>query len=176
MKPQLSQAADQSIDAELDRLTYSAYLLTLDPRLAFSVVMTALDNSLDVLGGNASLLVRTIELSLQQLRHKAASGYDRESSAAEVALYGDYKVRGASRILRMNEDAGSKVILSLNSASRVAFVLHQILGYAVKEAADMAEMSEKEYRAHLRNAYVQLASTTASEALASTAIADAARA
>jgi hypothetical protein len=33
MTPQLSQTTDKNIDAELDRLTYSAYLLTLDPGL-----------------------------------------------------------------------------------------------------------------------------------------------
>lgn len=177
MTPQLSQLTDKSIDTELDRLTYSAYLLTLDPGLALSVVMAALDDSLDEPGGVTNLLGRTVELSLQQLRREANNGGDRESSAAEVLLYGDYKVPSSSRILRMNEDAGSKVILSLNSGSRIAFVLHHILGYAIKEAETMAQMTEKEYRAHLRDAYLQMASSKlGSEALAITAIGDSARA
>ena len=66
MTPQLSQPADKNIDAELDRLTYSAYLLTLDPGLALSLVMAALDDSLGK--PDANLLGRTVELSLQQLR------------------------------------------------------------------------------------------------------------
>jgi hypothetical protein len=66
MTPQLSQPADKNIDAELDRLTYSAYLLTLDPGLALSVVMAALDDSVGK--PDANLLRRTVELSLQQLR------------------------------------------------------------------------------------------------------------
>ena len=177
MTPQLSQPTDKSIDAELDRLTYSAYLLTLDPGLALSVVTAALDDSLGELGGDVSLLGRTVELSLQQLRCEANGGCDRECSAAEVMLYLDYQVPSSSRIFRMNEDAGSMVILSLDSTSRIAFVLHHILGFAIKEAAAMAQMTDKEYRAHLRNAYVQLAtSKLGSAALASTAIAGAARA
>jgi hypothetical protein len=39
MTLQISQPADKNLQAELDRLTYSAYLLTLDPGVAFSVVM-----------------------------------------------------------------------------------------------------------------------------------------
>lgn len=177
MTPPVSQPTDKSVDTELDRLTYSAYLLTLDPGLALSVVMAALDDSLDEVGGDGNLLGRTVELSLQQLRREASSGGDRESSAAEVLLYADSKVPGSSRILRMNEDAGSKVILSLNSGSRIAFVLHHVLGYAIKEAEKIAQMTEKEYRAHLRDAYIQMASSKlGSEGLASMAFGDSARA
>jgi DNA-directed RNA polymerase specialized sigma24 family protein len=174
MTPQLSQSAEKNIDAELDRLTYSAYLLTLDPGLALSVVMAALDDSLGE--PDANLLGRTVELSLQQLRREANSGRDRECSAAEVVLY-VHQIPSSSHILRMNEDAGSNLILSLNSGSRIAFVLHHILGYTIKEAAVMAHITEKECRAHLRNAYLQLTSSKLGfEALASTAIAGAARA
>jgi hypothetical protein len=158
MTHQLSQPIDKSIDAELDRLTYSAYLLTLDPGLALSVVMSALDDSLGDSAAGASLLGRTVGLSLQQLQREPNSRWDRESSAAEVLLYSDYKVPGLSRILRMTEDAGNNAILTLKSGSRIAFVLHHILGYAIREAATMAQMTEKGYRAHLRNAYLQLAS------------------
>ena len=174
MTPQLSQPADKNIDAELDRLTYSAYLLTLDPGLALSVVMAALDDSLGE--PDANLLGRTVELSLQQLRREANSGCDRECSAAEMVLYAD-QIPSSSHILRMNEDAGGNLILSLNSGSRIAFVLHHILGYTIKEAAVMSHITEKECRAHLRNAYLQLASSKLGfEALASTAMAGAAHA
>ena len=47
MTPQISQAADKHIESEIDRLTYCAYLLTLDPEVAVSVVMTAIDGSLE---------------------------------------------------------------------------------------------------------------------------------
>ena len=47
MTPQISQAPDRPIQSELDRLTYCAYLLTLDPEVAVSVVMTAIDGSLE---------------------------------------------------------------------------------------------------------------------------------
>jgi hypothetical protein len=173
MRPQLSQPADKNIDAELDRLTYSAYLLTLDPGLALSVVMAALDDSLGKPDPN--LLGRTVELSLQQLRRETNSGCDRECSAAEVMLYGDYQIPSSSHILRMNADAGSHLILSLNSGSRIAFVLHHILGYTIEEAAVMSHITEKDCRTHLRNAYLQLVSSKLGfEALASTAIASAA--
>jgi DNA-directed RNA polymerase specialized sigma24 family protein len=175
MTPQLSQPADKNIDAELDRLTYSAYLLTLDPGLALSVVMAALDASLGK--PNANLLGRTVELSLQQLRREANSGCDRECSAAEVVLYGEYQIPSSSHILRLNQEAGSNLILSLTSGSRIAFVLHHMLDYTIKEAAVMAHITEKECCAHLRNAYLQLASSKLGfEALARSAMAGAASA
>ena len=175
MTPHLSQPAEKNIDAELDRLTYSAYLLTLDPGLALSVVMAALDDSLGQ--PDANLLGRTVELSLQQLRREANSGCDRVCSAAEVVLYADYQIPSSSHILRMNEDAGSNLILSLNSGARIAFVLDHILGYTIKEAAVMSHITAKECRAHLRNAYLQLASSKLGfEAMASTAMAGAASA
>src|ERR1700686_1791611 len=127
MTPQLSQPPEKNIDAELDRLTYSAYLLTLDPGLALSVVMAALDASLGK--PNANLLGRTVELSLQQLRREANSDCDRECSAAEVVLYGEYQIPSSSHILRLNQEAGSNLILSLNSGLRIAFVLHHMLDY-----------------------------------------------
>jgi hypothetical protein len=34
MTPQIIQPGNDSLDVELDQLTYSAYLLTLDPELA----------------------------------------------------------------------------------------------------------------------------------------------
>jgi DNA-directed RNA polymerase specialized sigma24 family protein len=153
----MSHVSDGSIQAELDRLTYSAYLLTLDPAVALSVVAAAVDGSLEDLNTNPDLARRTVELSLEQLRRESAPQWDRESSAFEVVLYGDYQVAYSDRILPFKEDASSKPILSLDSSTRIAFVLHHVLGYKVKKAAAMAQMSEKEFRGHLRNAYVQLA-------------------
>jgi hypothetical protein len=76
MTPQLIETANQSIEAELDRLTYSAYLLTLDPGLALSVVMTAVEDAQEDLSSPANLLRRTIELSLQQLRRESTARLD----------------------------------------------------------------------------------------------------
>jgi DNA-directed RNA polymerase specialized sigma24 family protein len=49
-------------------------------------------------------------------------------------------------------------ILSLDTGSRIAFFLHHWLGHTIEEAAALAELSENEFRAHLRSAYLQLAS------------------
>jgi DNA-directed RNA polymerase specialized sigma24 family protein len=49
-------------------------------------------------------------------------------------------------------------ILSLDTDSRTAFVLHHWLGYTIEEAAALEELSEEEFRADLRSAYLQLAS------------------
>ena len=49
MTPQPIQQVNRSLDVELDQLTYSAYLLTLDPDLALSVVMAAIDGQWRVL-------------------------------------------------------------------------------------------------------------------------------
>jgi hypothetical protein len=72
MTPQISQTADKHIESELDRLTYSAYLLTLDPGLAVSVVMTAIDGSLEEITTGPDLLERTVELALEQLRRESS--------------------------------------------------------------------------------------------------------
>jgi DNA-directed RNA polymerase specialized sigma24 family protein len=49
-------------------------------------------------------------------------------------------------------------ILSLDSRSRIAFLLHHVLGYRIEDAALLTEMSEQEFREDLRGAYLQLAS------------------
>ena len=69
MTPQLTLAAEKKVDLEIERLTYSAYLLTLDPSVSLSVVVKALDDSLDEVTTGTNLLQRIVELSLQLLRH-----------------------------------------------------------------------------------------------------------
>jgi|SRR5215467_1413352 len=49
-------------------------------------------------------------------------------------------------------------ILWLDSASRTAFFLHHLLGYKIEDAALLVELSEKDFRANLRSAYLQLVS------------------
>jgi len=49
-------------------------------------------------------------------------------------------------------------IFSLESSSRTAFLLHHLLGYNIEDAASLVELSEKDFRAHLRSAYLQLIS------------------
>ena len=60
-------------------------------------------------------------------------------------------------LLCLDEDPNNP-ILSLDSSSRIAFVLHHLLGYKIEDAAFLIEVSEKEFRACLRTAYLQLAS------------------
>ncbi len=57
-----------------------------------------------------------------------------------------------------DDDTNSDPILSLDSGSRTAFLLHHVLGYEIEEAALLLEMTETEFRVHLRSAYLQLAS------------------
>lgn len=79
MTPQVIQPGIDNLDVELDQLTYSAYLLTLDPDLALSVVMAAVDASMEDLASHRDLLQRTIEISLAQVRLDASAISDRES-------------------------------------------------------------------------------------------------
>jgi hypothetical protein len=88
MTQQISQAADKHIQSELDRLTYSAYLLTLDPGVAVSVVMTAIDGSLEEMTTGPDLLERTVELALEQLRRESGTEGDGGSSVFDAVLYG----------------------------------------------------------------------------------------
>jgi DNA-directed RNA polymerase specialized sigma24 family protein len=157
MIPQLVETTNEVVEAELDRLTYSAYLLTLDPGLAMSVVMTALEGAQEDLSSPADLLRRTIELSLQQLRVESTRRLDRESSAFEALLYGAVTAAESNSALSLKESINENTIALLDYTARIAFVLHHVLDYGVTDAATMLKMSEKEYRAHLRESYLQLA-------------------
>jgi hypothetical protein len=157
MTPQLVETADKDIETELERLTYSAYLLTLDPGLALSVVMAAIDRAEEELSAAPDLLRRTVELSLDQLRRESGGCLDRESSAFEAVLYG-YSPDGWPRqSVWLKENMSGNPILVLDYSARIAFVLHHVLSYKVHEAAAMAGVSEEEFRAHLRKAYLELA-------------------
>jgi hypothetical protein len=158
MTPQLIQPGNDTIDVELDQLTYSAYLLTLDPDLAFSVVMAAVDTSMEDHVPRHDLLRRTIEISLAQLRLNVSAASDRESLAVEALLYSDSSFATSKWALFLKEQADGNPILFLDSGARVAFVLHHVIGYSINGAAAMAQISEKEYHTQLLNAYLQLAS------------------
>jgi DNA-directed RNA polymerase specialized sigma24 family protein len=176
MTPQLIETANQGIEDELDRLTYSAYLLTLDPGLAMSVVMTAVEDAQEDLSSPANLLRRTIELSLQQLRREYTARFDRESSAFEALLYGDVTAADSNRTLPFKESTSANPIVLLDHVARITFVLHHVLDYQITEAASMLEVSEKEYRAHLRNAYLQLAALHVASAAPTSGVVGEARA
>jgi hypothetical protein len=157
MTPQISQVADNHIESELDRLTYSAYLLTLDPGVAVSVVMTAIDGSLEEITTGPDLLERTIELALQQLRRESRTERDGESSTFDAVLYGHSAAINSPTFQSLKDLSGNPILL-LDSTSRIAFVLHHVFGYKLGEAAVKAQMDETEYRAQLRKAYLRLAS------------------
>jgi DNA-directed RNA polymerase specialized sigma24 family protein len=156
MTPQTSQTAE-NLQAKFERLAYSAYLLTLDLGVAFSVVMTAIDGWIEGDNFDPSLLERTVELSLQQLRRESGVGWDGQSAAFEAALYGHSAAVNEPVFQSLNDLSNSPILL-LDSSSRIAFVLHHVLGYKIGEAAAKTQVSEKQYRAQLRQAYVQLAS------------------
>jgi len=158
MTPQVVQSGNDSLDVELDQLTYSAYLLTLDPDLALSVVMAAVDASMEDLASHRDLLQRTVEISLAQLRLDASAISDRESLPLEALLYHDSSLAGSKRALSLKALTTGNPILLLDSDTRIAFVLHHVLGYSIHEAATMAQMTEKNYLTQLRKAYLELAS------------------
>jgi hypothetical protein len=157
MTPQMIQATEKDFQAELDQLTYSAYLLTLDPGKAFSAVARAIDGSLEENTANSDLLERTVQLALEDVPSESGARWDGESSAYDALLYG----RSAaidSRAFQSLQDLKDSPILLLDSTSRIAFVLHHLLGFKIREAAVKARLTEKQYRAQLRRAYLQLAS------------------
>jgi hypothetical protein len=158
MTEQSARTEETSIEAELDRLTYSTYLLTLNWGLALSVVLTALDWSLEKPIANSDLQRRTVDLSLRQLQHQSGVDGDSECPSCEAVLYDDSGVADSKRFSSSEEDISSNPILSLDAGSRIAFVLHHVLGYDIEESALLADLDEKGFRAQLRRAYVQLAS------------------
>jgi hypothetical protein len=156
MTPQTSQT-DTNLQAELDRLTYSAYLLTLDPGKAFSAVARALERSPEETTPNSALLERTVELALEEVLFESEARWDGESSAYDVLLYGRSAAINSKAFQSLQDLDGSPILL-LDSTSRIAFVLHHLLGFKISDAAAKARLTEKQYRAQLRRAYVQLAS------------------
>jgi hypothetical protein len=157
MIPEATQAAEKHIEPDLDRLTYAAYLLTLDPGMAVSVVMRAIDGTLEQIAAGPDLLERTLELALEQLRRESKTEWDGESSAFDAVLYGQSAAINSPTFQSLNELSGNPILL-LDSASRIVFVLHHVLGYELGKAAAMAQMDKTECRAQLRKAYLQLAS------------------
>jgi|SRR5215467_4810268 len=157
MNAQPIQHGNNSIDIELDHLTYSAYLLTLNPDLALSVVMAAIDTAIEDLGSRSDLLRRTIEISLAQLRLDGSAVSNRDCLAFEALLYSGSSFATSTLALSLQEQTNDNPILLLDVDARIAFVLHHVLGYSVNTASTMAQISEKEYFTQLRNAYLQLA-------------------
>ena len=149
---------DDAIDAELDQLVYSAYLLTLDSDKAFSAVMEAAELSLDDSASHGDLLRRIIDISLVQLGLDTPAEWDRESSAVEALLYSESNFARSKTALFSKEQANRNPILLLDSGARISFVLHHVLGYSINEAAALVRLSEQEFGAQLRKAYLQLAS------------------
>jgi len=94
MTPQTSQT-DTNLQAELDRLTYSAYLLTLDPGKAFSAVAKAIDGSLEETNPNSDLLERTIELALEEVLFESGARWDGESCVA-LRTFRRHQLKGIS--------------------------------------------------------------------------------
>jgi hypothetical protein len=156
MTPKTSQT-DTNLQTELDQLTYSAYLLTLDPGKAFSAVARALEGSPEETTPNSALLERTIELALEEVLFESEARWDGESSAYDVLLYGGSAAINSKAFQSLQDLNGSPILL-LDSTSRIAFVLHHLLGFKISDAAVKAGLTEKQYRAQLRRAYVQLAS------------------
>jgi hypothetical protein len=157
MTPQMIQATEKDLQTELDQLTYSAYLLTLDPGKACSAVARALDGSPEETTPNSALLERTVELALEEVLCESGARWDGESSAYDVVLYGRSAAIN-SKAFQSLQDLKDSPILLLDSTSRIAFVLHHLLGFKISDAAAKARLTEKQYRAQLRRAYLQLAS------------------
>jgi hypothetical protein len=156
MTPKTSQT-DTNLQTELDQLTYSAYLLTLDPGKAFSAVARALEGSPEETTPNSALLERTVELALEEVLFESEARWDGESSAYNVLLYGRSAAINSKAFQSLQDLNGSPILL-LDSTSRIAFVLHHLLGFKISDAAVKAGLTEKQYRAQLRRAYLQLAS------------------
>jgi DNA-directed RNA polymerase specialized sigma24 family protein len=157
MTPQVIQATEKDLQTELDQLTYSAYLLTLDPGKAFSAVARALEGSPGETTPNSALLERTVELALEEVLFESEARWDGESSAYDVLLYGRSAAINSKAFQSLQDLNGSSILL-LDSTSRIAFVLHHLLGFKISDAAVKARLTEKQYRAQLRRAYLQLAS------------------
>jgi hypothetical protein len=156
MTPEITQAPDKHFQSELDWLTYSGYLLTLDRGVAVSVVMTPIDGSVEEVSSGPDLLERTVQLALEQIRHDSRTAWDGESSAFDAVICGHSAAINSPMFQSLKDLSGNPILL-LDSTSRIAFVLHHVLGYKLRKGAAMALTDEREYRTELRKAYLRLA-------------------
>ena len=117
----------------------------------------ALDGSLEGPSADSDLLERTVELALEDVLCASRTSWDGESLAYDVVLYGHFAAINPQAFQSLQDLNGSPILL-LDATSRIAFVLHHLLGYKIGDAAAKALLTEKQYRAQLRRAYVQLAS------------------
>jgi len=131
--------------------------LTIDPGKALSAAERAIDGSLEESTVHSDLLERTVELALEDVLCEFRTSWDGESSAYDVVLYGHSPVINSKAFQSLQDLNGSPILL-LDVTSRVAFVLHHLLGYKIGDAAAKARLTEKQHRAQLRRAYAQLAS------------------
>jgi hypothetical protein len=143
MTPQMNQTTENNLQSELDRLAYSAYLLTLDPGKTLSAVERAIDGSLEDTTVKSDLLERTVELAPEDVLCESRTSWDGESSAYDVVLYGHSKAINSQAFQSLQDLNGSPILL-LGSTSRIAFVLHHVLGYRISDAASKARLSEKQ--------------------------------
>ena len=81
MTPQISQTPKNNLQAEIDWLTHSAYLLTLDLGKAFSAVERAINRSPAETTVQSDLLERTVEAALEGVLCEAGTSWDGEASA-----------------------------------------------------------------------------------------------
>ena len=92
----------------------------------------------------------------------------------DALIYGESAARNSPPLPSLKDLEGNPILL-LVSTSRIAFVLHHVLGYKLREGAAMLQMDETEYRRELRSAYLQLAACQfEKQVLASNVIAEAA--
>ena len=121
------------------------------------MVERAIDGSLEETTIDSDLLERTVELALEDVLCESGKSWDGESSAYDVVLYGHFAAINSKAFQSLQDLNGSPILL-LDPTSRIAFVLHHVLGYKIGDAAAKARLTEKQYRSQLRRAYVQLAS------------------
>lgn len=121
-------------------------------------MLTALDWSLEKPVQNSDLKRCTVELSVRHLQNQAAMDANNELPPYDSVLYDDSRMANSKQFSFSEEDMSNKPILALDSGSRIAFVLHHVLGYTIEESALLADMDVKGFGAQLRSAYVQLVS------------------
>ncbi|HTC94694.1 MAG TPA: hypothetical protein VK699_14735 [Terriglobales bacterium] len=68
------------------------------------------------------------------------------------------RLTNSAYLLTLDEEMSSNSILLLDPGPRIAFLLHHVLCYEIEEVALLLDMTEKEFRAELRSAYLQLSS------------------
>ena len=141
MTPETTQTPENNLRAELDRLTYAAFLLTLDHGKVLSAVLKAIDGSLEETTANSDLVERAVELALKEVRCESGTNWDGVYGTAMPVCTPSYMRSGFARLTSTVRTVGKHLATSVDLfavGALQAFVAEEIRSWGQTNKSDEA--------------------------------------